>query len=187
METSKTSRVGLWLAFQLCKAIDENGRLPVNDCGVNAELPEDFAPAPGSFALLVQDDNEHLCFSEDIGARDLDTVIFEPWKGRLESGEAYLYGTYDPFHRWLGYACVQRFVRVVGEKAIFTDDKGRPSLEDAINIAEYVIVGRLVAIVPSRARSRAREESRRGSSSSRPLSRGRRLRVVPKASSLIAA
>ncbi len=72
-------------------------------------------------------------------------AMFLPQATGAAPGCMYLWGYYDPFHRWLDGAHVMQFAQVVGKNLIFAEN-GEPDLDSAVKKSDVVIVGRLVAI-----------------------------------------
>ena len=149
MNAEKTVElVGFLTGFDLCKAVDDAGAIRSGSRGARIELRRGLALAAGSFAVQVlEDDDEHLCFGPEWSAHRGDVAIFEPCEGVLEPGQVYLWGRYDPFHRWLDGAWVDRFAGEICGKLVFHGDGETPDLELCPARSECVIVGRFAGML----------------------------------------
>lgn len=135
-------------AFQLCKEAKlESGKLEINvkDSGVGVRVPGGLTPPPGSFAVFIDDEDEdHVCWEEWTDG----IAIFEPLRESPKIGEVYLTGHWDPYHRWLDHAAVQRIGAIVEGKVIFRE-QGELAFDSVVDLTgDTLFVARLMAVRP---------------------------------------
>lgn len=148
MSAEKTQLIpGFFATFDFCKAIDETGAIRSGSRGARIELPRGLELARGSFGLRVIPDDELLLFGSEWRAHEGDLAVFEPVTGELEPWQIYLWGEYDPFHRWLEVGYVDRFEGEIAGKLLFHGDDEELRSDLCPARGACVIVGRLVAIL----------------------------------------